>query len=216
MITEQINDLFDTACWCSAPINDAREVFAEVFSYSEIKRLRKEVRRIATYAFADKLYKKQVPCDVLLDMKVVRSALAAAHALRAASGAEVDGTSVRLVTPLVDYCSGVGKPDHWGDFPRSLSRSEYCNPYRVFAQLFKCRSLQRWVADWESLVEGALSSDNARLQLNAVWVCTGLIKLLEAAHLVWVREGGGGIVAASAGLKVAAAKGPGGAGKVAA
>ncbi|WP_143019833.1 hypothetical protein [Niabella drilacis] len=100
---------------------------------------------------------------------------------------------MQLVTPLVDYCCGVGKPDPWGDFPRSLSIKEYCHPYRVFAKLFRQHSLQRWVADWEALVEGALSPCNVGLRLNAICICTGLIKLLEAAHLVWIREGGGGI-----------------------
>ena len=211
MITELPQDPFDTACWSSGPFNDARRVFGEVFSHKEIKELRREVRRIGTYAFSEKLYKKAAPCDVLLDMKVVRSALAAAHALRAASGAELAPAAEPVVVRLVDYCCGGGKPDAWGDFPRSLTIKEYHHPYGVFATLFRRESLQRWVRDWEALVEAALTPGDAGLRLNVIPLCKGLTKLLEAAHLIWVREGGGGIKSAGGGGKGASADGAPGA-----
>lgn len=199
-------DPFDTACWSKGCIMNPMKVFAEVFSYADIENLRREVRRIATHAAADKVYRRSAPCDVLLDMKVVRSALLAAHALRKRTGAAIDSPTMQLVTPFADYCCGVGKPNPWGDFPRSLSIKAYCHPYRVFAKLFRQQGLALWLADWEALVEAALSPDNAGLRLNAMSICTGLTRLLEAAHLVWVREGGGGIEGASAGLEVTALK----------
>lgn len=158
----------------------------------DIQNLRRETKKIVTYALCAKQYQQRVPCNVLVDMKVIRSVLKAAYALRKTTGAGVIATGEET-PPAWQYCRSGGRLSHWDDFPRSLSLKEYCSPFRVFKKLFRRCHLRQYVQDWETLVEAALSPYEMDLQLNPVRICTCITKLLEAAHLIWIREGGGGL-----------------------
>lgn len=187
------NDPFCMTGWSREGITDPLKVFSEIFSYMDIEALRRVITKITDYALADKTYSRRVPGDVLVDMKVVRSALMAAHALQDVTGKDFDATKQDLLYPW-QYCSGMGKLNHWGDFPRNVSFKDYCNPYTVFKKLFKKRPLSEWISDWEHLVEAALSPCNLDGERWVLRTRTGLLKLLEAAHLVWIRDGDGGFV----------------------
>ena len=78
--------------------------------------------------------------------------------------------------------------DDWTDFPRFLSRKEYCNPYAVFRKFFKYQSLDGWLTIWRDIIDGALCPEEARFSINELTVYTYLVKLVEAAHLIDVRE----------------------------
>ncbi|MBZ4192155.1 hypothetical protein [Niabella beijingensis] len=179
-------DPFNTACWTRGRPGDPVTVFAEVFSYADMAYWRREIKRVVAHAAADKEYRRRAAGALLLDMKVVRSALRAAHALRKARGAEAATAEGEMPRPQ-DYCCRVGRQDGWGDLPRCLTLKEYCRPYQVFKKLFGRRGLARRVQDWEAVVEAALSPCSTALRPGALRMYTELIKLLEAAHLVWVR-----------------------------
>lgn len=187
------NDPFDMAGWGRSGITEPIKVFSEIFSYMDIEGFRRVIKKIAGHALTDKTYHRRAPGDVLMDMKVVRSALIAAHALQDATGKDIDATKQELLEPW-QYCAGTGQLNHWGDFPRNLSFAAYCHPYTVFKKLFRKRQLNEWITDWEKLVEVALSPYNLNRELTVLHTRTGLLKLLEAAHLVWVRDGDGGFV----------------------
>ncbi|MBO9591288.1 MAG: hypothetical protein J7599_00175 [Niabella sp.] len=187
------NDPFDMARWSREGITEPIKGFSEIFSYMDIEGFRRVVKKIADHALTDKIYRQSAPGDVLMDMKVVRSALIAAHALKDTTGKGFEATKQDLLYPW-QYCTGMGKLNHWGDFPRNVSFKEYCHPYQVFKKLFKRRQLNEWLTDWEKLVEVALSPSNLDGELTVLHARTGLLKLLEAAHLVWIRDGDGGFV----------------------
>lgn len=180
-------DPFDAACWCREGITDPRQVLAEAFCTSDIETLRREIKQTISYAQADKLYKDHSPCDVLLDMKIVRSVLKAAHALKDEKGSTVAVAASDIFNRNY-YCSGYSNASPWSDFPRCLSQNEFCDPYRVFKKFFKKQSLHHWVQDWEETVECALAHDASGTERNALQFYTRLAKLVEAAHLVDVRE----------------------------
>lgn len=129
-------DPFETACWCGASIADPRQVLAEAFTSTDIKTLRREIKQIISYAQADKLYKEHAPCDVLLDMKIVRSVLKATHALKNEKGSPV-AVAANDIFDKSCYCSPGNKANPWSDFPRCLSQKEFCDPYRVFKKFLK-------------------------------------------------------------------------------
>lgn len=186
------NDPFFMTGWGREGITDPLKVFSEIFSYMDIEALRRVITKITDYALADKTYSRRAPGDVLVDMKVVRSALLAAHALRDAASKDMEEATKQDPLYPWQYCSGMGKLNHWGDFPRNVSFKEYCNPYNIFKKLFSKRPLSEWINEWEQLVEAALSPCNLDGERSVLRTRTGLLKLLEAAHLVWIRDGDGG------------------------
>jgi hypothetical protein len=78
--------------------------------------------------------------------------------------------------------------NEWEEFPRFLSVKEFCNPYKVFRKFFKYQPCNEWVHDLEQTVDCALSNNNGELGLEMIAIYTHLVKLIEAAHLINVRE----------------------------
>ncbi len=177
--------------WSREGITDPIEAFAEIFSYMDMGGWRRLITKMAAHALSGKIYHRRAPGDVLVDMKVVRSALMAAHVLQDATGKDMAAATQELRGSW-PYGSGMGTLNHWDDFPRTISFKEYCHPCTVFKKRFRKRSLSEWINDWEQLVTTALSPCNLDGERWVLRTRTGLLKLLEAAHLVWIREGGGG------------------------
>lgn len=177
--------------WSREGITDSIEAFAEMFSYMDMGGWRRLITKIAAHALSGKVYRRRAPGDVLVDMKVIRSALMAAHALQDAAGEDMAAATQEPCGPW-PYGTGMGTGNHWDDFPRNISFKEYSHPYIVFKKRFRKRSLSDWINDWEQLVAAALSSCNLDGERPVLRTRTGLLKLLEAAHLIWTREGGGG------------------------
>jgi len=184
-------DPFCMRGWGREGITDPIEVFAEIFSYMDMGGWRRLITKMAAHALSGSIYRRRAPGDVLVDMKVVRSALMAAYALQGATGKDRAATGQDLCCPG-SYGTDKDQRRHWDDFPRNLSFKEYGHPYRVFKKRFRKRPLSHWINDWEQLVAAALSPchlDGERLVLRTR---TGLLKLLEAAHVAWTRDGNGG------------------------
>ncbi|MCF3107381.1 hypothetical protein LL912_01180 [Niabella sp. CC-SYL272] len=182
------NDPFCITGWGREGITDPMEAVAEIFSYMDMGGWRRLITKMAAHALSGKIYHRRAPGDVLVAMKVVRSALMAAYALQDAAGKDI---AVTRQEPW-QYGMGLGTCNHWDDFPRVVSFKEYCRPCSVFKKRFKKRPLSQWINDWEQLVEAALSPCNLDGERWVLRTRTGLLKLLEAAHLVWMRDGGGG------------------------
>jgi hypothetical protein len=86
------------------------------------------------------------------------------------------------------YCSNYQISSEWKDLPRFLSSKEFCNPYKALRKFFKYKKLTEWLHDWEELVESALSKNAGGLGLEMTEVHHFMLKLVEAAHLINVRE----------------------------
>jgi hypothetical protein len=79
----------------------------------------------------------------------------------------------------------------WDCFPRHLSRTEYRNPYHVFTICLGQLDLAGWrkflkglfyAATYDTPISGAINDDDIQ------YTCKCLYKLLEACHLIKVRE----------------------------
>ncbi|MBS1563252.1 MAG: hypothetical protein JST39_02635 [Bacteroidetes bacterium] len=79
----------------------------------------------------------------------------------------------------------------WDCFPRHLSRVEYGNPYLVFARCHRRLTLAGWnkflkdlfyAATYDTQINEAVNND------DLYYTCKCLFKLLEACHLIHVRE----------------------------
>jgi hypothetical protein len=93
------------------------------------------------------------------------------------------------------YCSQTQKEfPAWQCFPRHLSRSEYLDPYWVLEKCFQRKSSAEWRAFLMDLFCAASKNDNSIVDdthdIDIYRTCRYLFKLLEACHLIKVREMG--------------------------
>jgi hypothetical protein len=92
---------------------------------------------------------------------------------------------------LDHYCKPSYQPNAWDYFPRSLSRKQYRNPYKVFTKLFKYATLSEWKKKLNDALHYALETweDGKADCLNdAITVKKHLDKVADACHLIAVRE----------------------------
>ena len=178
---------FDTQCWCYDGITDPYQVFAEAFSHTGMAHLRRVIKKILHYAEAEEIYKERSPCDVLQSMRVIRSLIKAAHTLKEKKNGPIQVSEGDVFNKKY-YCSHYQPSSAWDDFPRFLSIREFCNPYRVFKKFFKYQPIDQWVHDLEEAVDCALMRNSGEMDLDMLAVYSHLAKLVEAAHLINVRE----------------------------
>ena len=180
-------DEFDTQCWCNRVLADPYQVLAEVFSTCDMVHLRRFIRKMVQYSESNRVYKKDSPGEVLLDMRLIRSLIRAAWKLKE----KEKGTPKVLETDVCNksfYCSNFLPEAEWEQFPRFVSMKEYCNPYKVFGKFFNHQTIDQWVVNWEKMVDCALSQYRGELGLEMISFYTHLSKLLEAGNLITLRE----------------------------
>jgi len=187
MKNKHTKDPFNTRCWLSETITDPYQVLACLFFEAHVHDFRKLVKKLVHHAGGGGVYKRQSPADVLLYMKMIRSLIKAANVLKHKECSPVIINEGDLLNTKY-YRSHYITADAWMEFPRHLSKKEYCNPYRAFQQFFNHLPVKDWVQYWEQVVEAALCRDDAFTPVAPLKVYSRLAKLVEAAHLVDVRE----------------------------
>jgi hypothetical protein len=180
-------DVFETKCWLYNIISDPYQVFAEAFSTADMDFLRRFIKKILHYAEAGEMYSQKSPCDVLLFMRVIRSLIKAADNLKEIKNGPIIVSEADAFNKKY-YRSHYSSSGEWADFPRFLSVKEFCNPYKVFKKFFKYQDCDAWVHDLEETVDCALSESKGELGLEMLAIYSHLVKLVEAAHLINVRE----------------------------
>jgi hypothetical protein len=187
MKTESLIDEFDTLCWVNEIITDPSQVIAESFFCSGFYNLKSTIKKLMEYCISSKMYKEKPAADVLLYMRIIHSVIKAAHILKEKKSSEIVLDKNDLLNNKY-FFSNRTLDDDWTDFPRFLSKKEYCNPYKVFRKFFKYQALDSWLTIWKDIIDGALCPEEARFSINELIVYTYLVKLVEAAHLIDVRE----------------------------
>jgi len=179
-------DPFKTRSWVGEGITDPYQVLAHFFAEAPMHEFRRLVKKLVSHAGGAGVYKGASPGDVLLYGRLIRSLIRAAHALKDKhSPVIINGEDLFSEKYYRSHYAGARA---WNEFPRHLSEKEYRDPYRVFKRLFRYQALQHWLRCWERVVQGVLCADDALAPTAPVEVYTHLAKLVEAAHLVDVRE----------------------------
>ncbi|HEX7755650.1 MAG TPA: hypothetical protein VF421_09915 [Niabella sp.] len=182
-----LKDPFKTRRWQGGAVTDPRQVFAELFLCAELFYYRCFIKKLLHCAGSAKRYKGALPGDVWLYGHMIHSTLTAAYALSTVKQSPIVVEEANLLNKKF-YCSGYKGTNLWTDLPRCLSKKEYYNPYLAFGAFFKHRSLQQWLRDWSRIVTAALSAKPTCLAPDALALYFYLVKLIEAAHLIDVRE----------------------------
>lgn len=181
-------DPFKTRCWAGLAVTDPCQVFAECFQFADIGSFRKTIRQVLLSAAKNKVHQKEEPASVLDLFKVVTSVMLAARELcrqKKRSGLQLQPeqfTDKRLYARPDAGCAA------WEYLPKHLSAKEYQNPYAVFYRFFRYQNAKQWQQSMEHILTYALSNCSEDIELNLLKLYLHLIRLMEAAHLIDVRE----------------------------
>lgn len=181
-------DYILSSCWYKEVITDPRQTFAEAFLFMDIfgfRRLFKEVLR-ATLPGAS--YTPNLIADLICEFKIIESVINAAYIInRDQVKCSIETDSTELSNNFVYYGEHYDSLE-WDYFPRSLSRSEFMDPYLIFDRFFEYRSLKQWKAYLLETMETATVKEKGGSGLDLIEIYFQLTKLFEAACLVDIRE----------------------------
>ncbi|AEV98140.1 hypothetical protein A4D02_33655 [Niastella koreensis] len=184
-------DYLETSLWYKEPITDPNQVFAEFFTAAALKDYRKRIKSVLIAAFGKRIWRKENPGALLYYFKLIESVINAAWLINK------ENKTSPLVIRIEDsfnpnlFCSWQADSTQFDFFPRFLSFKEYVNPYIVFKRFFKYLALPAWKVELQDLLEYALvetSLPEAGENKDMLSLYFHLSKLIEAAHLIDVRE----------------------------
>lgn len=185
------DDYLSTSLWYREEIKDPYQVIAEFFSGDSIAGYRKTIKDVLISISKDELYRKDRPGDLLYEFKMIESVMNAAYLINEdKKKSPIEVRSHDLLNKSL-YCGRQTYLTEWDYFPRSLSMKEYVNPYLAFKRFFRYQKLEEWKKDMQEILEYALTDMSffeAGLTFDVLSIYVHLTKLLEAAHLVDVRE----------------------------
>jgi len=185
---EKKEDVFETQCWAYEIIEDPYQVFAQCYDFAGIDNYRKLIRNTLLSVYDNKVYKKLEPSSTLYEYSIILSVLNVAYYINRQNKKEAINFFFGDKLDSRYYCEGEKKEVDWECFPRFLSMKEYENPYLVFKHIFQYQDLGEWKKDLQEVIERTLSSYNEDMFLEILPIYLHLSKLMEAAHLINVRE----------------------------
>ncbi|WP_460687430.1 hypothetical protein [Niabella aquatica] len=152
MKSKHPKDPFETQCWLYQPVTDPYQVIAGIFAEAQVHDFRKLVKKLVSHACNKSAYKGQPREDVLLYMKLIRSLIKAANALKHQKRCPAAIPKNDLFNKKY-YCSHYVSANAWKEFPRHLSEKEYGNPYLVIKKFFRHQPPTRWLQCWKQVAK---------------------------------------------------------------
>jgi len=185
------HDYLETSIWYREKIIDPYQVLAEFFSAANVALRRKRIKEVLIAAGSNQIWRKDNPGDLLCDFKALESIINAAYLInKEKKKSPLDIATYDLFNKNL-YCGLHAGSAEWDFFPRSLSLKEYINPYLTFKRFFKYLRLAEWKQELSNLLDYALvntSLSEAGIDVDVLSIYFHLTKLIEAAHLIDVRE----------------------------
>ena len=180
-----------TSLWYKEKITDPYQVIAEFFCSAGLTAYRKCIKAALGAVSGKHIWRKYNPGDLLYEFKMIESVINAAYLIN-----KENKTSPLIIKKESSFnptffCGWHVDSTQWDYFPRVLSFKEYVNPYLTFKRFFKYLSLPKWKQELQDLLEYALvetSLAEAGIEKDMLSLYLHLTKLVEAAHLIDVRE----------------------------
>ena len=160
----------------------------------------------SAFAHQSRLNKMEM-LNMLYFIELFGKLIAAAEQLTTEPGNREKGSVINclnehdLLNPAL-YCNNMPGPpgsrqglgNAWQCFPRHLSRAEYLDPYWALEKCFQRKNSGEWKELLMGLFYAAAKDENTIAEdchdADIYRSCKGLFKLLEACHLIKVRESG--------------------------
>lgn len=186
-----VKDYLQTSLWYKEKISDPYQVIAEFFCSAGLAAYRKCIKDALRAACGKHIWRKCNPGDLLYEFKMLESVINAVYLIN-----RENKTSPLIIKKESSFnpnlfCGWHVDSTQWDYFPRVLSFKEYVNPYLTFKRFFKYLSLAKWKQELQDLLEYALvetSLAEAGIEKDMLSIYFHLTKLIEAAHLIDVRE----------------------------
>jgi len=188
---KQEHDYIDTSIWYKNEITDPYQTITELFTAADLAYYRITIKAALNAACSDKVWDKTSPGDLLWFLERLESGINAAYLINKEKKKSPLSIGKDDVFNPNLYCSWHADQGEWDFFPRSLSLKEYIDPYLVFKRFFKYLTLAEWKDELRELMEFALgktSFSEACVDFDTLQIYFHLTKLVEAAHLIDVRE----------------------------
>jgi hypothetical protein len=188
---KQEHDYIDTSIWYKNEITDPYQTITELFTAADLAYYRRTIKGALNAACSDKVWNKTSPGDLLWFLERLESGINAAYLINKEKKKSPLSIGKEDVFNPNLYCSWHADQGEWDFFPRSLSLKEYIDPYLVFKRFFKYLTLAEWKEELHELMEFALgktSFSEACVDFDTLQIYFHLTKLVEAAHLIDVRE----------------------------
>jgi len=180
-----------TSHWYREVITDPYQIIAEFFSADDIASYREHIETLLLAAHSNDIWNKSSPGDLLYYLKLLESVINAAFLINKHKKHSPLNISERDIFNPNLYFGGHGGATEWGCFPRALSLEEYQDPYLAFRAFFKFMTLDQWKEELTEISECALvnmSLTEGGVEIDTLPLYIHLTKLVEAAHLIDVRE----------------------------
>ena len=174
-------------------MSDPHALIQDFFSAVSIPHYRKYVSSSFSAAISTHYWKREDPGSLLYFQKKMDDLMDAAKLLAGGKPKALLSPEVLeqdTIDPALYLDKRLGNRQ-WEAFPRTLSKNEFLNPYLVFDRFFRYRSLKQWHNDFREIIFYALSPHSCTedlVELDLLKINRFLFKLIEAAHLVLVRE----------------------------
>ncbi|GAB2656802.1 hypothetical protein GCM10027036_07830 [Flavihumibacter cheonanensis] len=184
------HEYLETSVWFKDKITDPYQIIAAFFDAADIAHHRKIIKNILQVACSERCWEKQVPGHLLYEFSLLESVINAAWVLDQEKKKDPLFINPEDVFNPNLFVGWHGKLTKWDFLPRSLSYKEFANPYRVFKRFFRFQDIANWKEQLQLLMDYSLRSMNL-LELEDIRPLSlyfQLTKLVEAAHLIDVRE----------------------------
>ena len=188
---QEQHDYLKTSLWCKERITDPYQIIAEIFDEANISIYRKNIKNILSAAYSYKRWKKDITNNPMFTFEKLELIINAAYLIN----------KEHKHSPLIISMSDIFNPNlyygwhtnytQWDYFPKMLAFEEFVNPYLAIKRFFNYNNLLNWKKILKYLSEYALSSNNITKNINhsdCISIYHYLIKLVEAVHLIDVRE----------------------------
>ena len=185
------HDYLETSLWYREEIADPYQTIAELFAAADIAFYRKTIKGVVQAACSCRIWRKDNPGDLLYEFKLFESVINAAYLINKEKKTSPLTISHKDMFNPNLYVGWHSNNTEWEYFPRLLSFKEFSNPYLVFKRFFKHLKIYQWKQELSYLLDYALvktSLFEAGVEIDTFSIYFHLTKLVEAAHLIDVRE----------------------------
>jgi hypothetical protein len=185
----QQHDYIESSIWYTQEITDPYQVIAEFFFAGNVGSFRKGIKKAVLAAFSDKTYSRKNPGTLLWEFERIESVINAAYLINQENKkSPIIVDNHNLLNKNLYFGWEVDLTE-WDFLPRVLSLKEYKDPYLAFKRFFKFKELADWKSDLHDIVDYALIRDSLiSSDVDGFSIYFYLVKLVEAAHLIDVRE----------------------------
>lgn len=188
MKNKSTSDPFETCSWAMEAITTPRQVIAHCFSTEDIGSFRRSIRQVLLSAASAKVHRKNDPSTIWRQFKMITSVVMAARQMHPPKQKDALQVTEEQFLDSRLYAKPYSACPEWDYLPRTLNAAEYKNPFLVLKRFFKTHDVAQWKTTIDDVLDYAFARYTDQCDLNLLQLFLQLTKLMEAAHLIDVRE----------------------------